>query len=91
VNMNLNDFLGGGVMVAALAIALFFVRSWRRTRDRFFLLFALAFAIMSAERWGLLFVRPEHELRHSVYLLRLAAFSLILVAVIDKNRNARSP
>ena len=85
----MNDFLGGGVMVAALAVALFFVRSWRRTGDRFFLLFALAFVLMSAERWGLLFIRPEHELRHSVYLLRLAAFAVILVAVIDKNRGAR--
>ena len=85
----MNDFVGGGVMVAALAVALFFTRSWRRTGDRFFLLFALAFALLSAERWGLLFIRPEHELRHSVYLLRLAAFSLILVAVIDKNRASR--
>jgi hypothetical protein len=86
----MNDFLGGGVMMAALAVALFFARSWRRTGDRFFLLFALAFALLSAERWGLLFVRPDHELRHSVYLLRLAAFSLILVAVIDKNRSSRA-
>ena len=62
----------------------------RRTGDRFFLLFALAFALLSAERWGLLFVRPDHELRHSVYLLRLAAFSLILIAVIDKNRSSRT-
>ena len=86
----MNDFLNGGVMMAALAVALFFARSWRRTGDRFFLLFALAFAVLSAERWGLLFVRPDHELRHSVYLLRLAAFSLILVAVIDKNRSSRT-
>jgi len=86
----MNDFLGGGVMVAALAVALFFARSWRRTGDRFFLLFALAFAVLSAERWGLLFVRPDHELRHSVYLLRLAAFSLILVAVIENNLSSRT-
>jgi hypothetical protein len=86
----MNDFLNGGVMMAALAVALFFARSWRRTGDRFFLLFALAFALLSAERWGLLFVRPDHELRHSVYLLRLAAFSLILFAVIDKNRSSRT-
>jgi len=86
----MNDFLNGGVMMAALAVALFFARSWRRTGDRFFLLFALAFALLSAERWGLLYVRPDHELRHSVYLLRLAAFSLILVAVIDKNRSSRA-
>jgi Family of unknown function (DUF5985) len=86
----MNDFLNGGVMMAALAVALFFARSWRRTGDRFFLLFALAFAVLSGERWGLLFVRPDHELRHSVYLLRLAAFSLILVAVIDKNRSSRT-
>jgi hypothetical protein len=86
----MNDFLNGGVMMAALAVALFFARSWRRTGDRFFLLFALAFALLSAERWGLLYVRPDHELRHSVYLLRLAAFSLILVAVIDKNRSSRT-
>jgi hypothetical protein len=48
----MNDFIGGGIMVAALAVALFFVRSWRRTGDRFFLLFALAFALLSGSAGG---------------------------------------
>lgn len=79
-------FLSGAVMLGAAAIGLVFLRSWKRTSDRLFLLFALAFWLLSLERWLLLLVPPENEIRSWVYLTRLAAFVVIIVAVIDKNR-----
>ena len=81
-----NAFLSGAVMLGAAAVGLIFLRSWRRTRDRLFGLFALAFWLLSLERWLLLLVPPEAEMRSWVYLTRLAAFIVILVAVVDKNR-----
>ncbi|HET6372295.1 MAG TPA: DUF5985 family protein [Candidatus Polarisedimenticolia bacterium] len=76
-----------GALVSASAIAgLFFLRFWRTTADRLFLAFALAFWMMSLQ-WlvaGLMGVQDES--RHFLFLLRLAAFVLILVAVWDKNR-----
>ena len=43
--MNTNMMLIGGIAVAGIAVALFFLRFWRSTGDRFFLYFALAFVL----------------------------------------------
>jgi hypothetical protein len=86
----MNDFLTGAVMLGEAAVAAYFLRSWQRTRDRLFILFAAAFALLSLERWFLVLIGHENELRSLVYLIRLAAFILILLAIIDKNRG-RSP
>ena len=45
---------------------------------------------MAVERWVLVLLSAEHELRYYVYLIRLAAFVVILIAVIDKNRSTRA-
>jgi predicted permease len=85
----MDDFLSGASVVAAAAIALFFLRFWRETDDRFFALFALAFAIFAANRIALAALDDESEARTVVYLARAAAFGLIVVAIVDKNRPAR--
>jgi Ca2+/Na+ antiporter len=86
----MNDFLAGAVMMGAAAVAAYLLRSWLRTRDRLFMLFAAAFALLSLERWFFLLVGQHNELRSYVYLIRLAAFVLILLAIIDKNRGRRT-
>lgn len=81
-----NAFLSGAVVMASMVIALFFLRFWRTAGDRFFLFLALSFVLQAA---GRLIVEPAHLMSEDAplqYLLRLAAYSLILVAVIDKNR-----
>lgn len=80
-------FMGGGAMLASAACGVIFLRSWRATRDRLFLLFALAFMIMALERWVLVFVSPANEFRFYVYTIRMMAFVLIAIAIVDKNRN----
>ncbi|MFP5286059.1 MAG: DUF5985 family protein [Thermoanaerobaculia bacterium] len=80
------EFLGGVTSAGALGVGLFFLRLWRDTRDRFFALFGLAFGVMSLNWFLLNWVEPPSEHRHYFYLLRLAAFLLILVAIVDKNR-----
>lgn len=82
----LNAFFSGGCLAIFAAIGLFFLQFWSRTRDRFFVWFAIAFWCLALERLMLLIVRPENELRPAVYLIRLIAFVLIAAAVIDKNR-----
>jgi hypothetical protein len=82
----IDAFISGAVMLGSAAVGLIFLRSWNRTGDRLFLLFALAFWLFGLERWLLLMVSSESELRSWVYLVRLVAFALIIVAVIDKNR-----
>lgn len=84
-----NAVILGAVAMASLMAALFFLRFWRKTADRFFLLFAVAFGVDALNRavLGLTAVSQEHE--PFFYLVRLFTFALILGAIIDKNRNSR--
>jgi hypothetical protein len=82
----MNEFLTGIATCGAWGIAAFFVRFWLETRDRFFALFAAAFLILSVNWLLLAMWQPPSETRPFFYLLRLAAFTLIIAAVIDKNR-----
>lgn len=87
---HLNPFLLGAVVMACGAAGLFFLRFWRRTRDRLFIMFAAAFWLLGVNWLLLSFTDPEAETqRVLLYTIRLAAFVLILVAVIDKNRGGR--
>ena len=82
-------FLWGALTMASLAIALFFWRFWRLSRDRIFVGFAIAFLLLAMNWLGLAFLRPTDETRHWFYIFRLAAFLTILWSVIDKNRRPR--
>ncbi|HWJ94581.1 MAG TPA: DUF5985 family protein, partial [Telluria sp.] len=46
----MTDLLTGAITMASLVIALFFLRFWRNTRDRFFLYFAASFFIEGLHR-----------------------------------------
>jgi hypothetical protein len=83
--MNLNFMMLGMIIMASFVAALFFLRYWRETRDRFFLFFALAFTLEGCNRIILGLQRYSDEQEPFFYLVRLAAFTLILVAIIDKN------
>jgi len=86
--------LGGAILLGAWAVALFFFRFWRKTRDRLFIYFASAFLLLGVERIILAFLNQESEYKSYVYLIRLAAFLLITFAIIAKNsrtRNIRKP
>lgn len=82
----LQSFLSGAICMGFFVISLFFLRFWRATRDRLFFFFAIAFGLLLAERvvWVAFEVRTEWI--PAAYLFRLAAFGVILYAVIDKNR-----
>jgi hypothetical protein len=82
-------FLWGASATAAAIAGLFFLKFWRRTGDRFFLIFALAFWAMAVNWTGLAATHRGDETRTYFYLVRLTAFVLILGAVVDKNRARR--
>ncbi|MFL5345256.1 MAG: DUF5985 family protein [Hyalangium sp.] len=81
--------IGGALVVACLACALFFLRFWRSSRDRLFAFFALAFAAMSVNWLALTLLQVDDERRYYVYVLRLVSFLIILYAIWDKNRAGR--
>ena len=83
------SFLLGGVALGSLAASLFFWKFWQVTADRFFLFFALSFAVETLGRTVLgLFVLSE-ETEPLIYSFRLVSYGLILVAIVDKNRTQR--
>ena len=82
----MNDFLRGAVTMAALAIALFFLRYWRATSDRLFLLFCVAFWLL-ALNWAL--ASLGGPLAPHAILFRFMAFVVFALAVLDKNRRGR--
>lgn len=84
-----NAFVGGAGAVACVVITLFFLRFWRQTGDRLFAFFALAFAVFAINLSISSFLDEANAARPYVYLLRLAAFALIIVAIVEKNRSRR--
>ena len=72
-----------------LTVALFFLRFWISSGDRFFGLFALAFLVFGVNRFVRLFLDEADEARTLVYVVRLVAFVLIIAAIVDKNGNGR--
>lgn len=81
-------FIAGATAALSAVAAVYFGRFWRLSGDRFFAFFALAFALFAANRIALRAVDQEHAAW--VYVFRLAAFVLILVAIVDKNRPRRN-
>ena len=85
----LNAFLLGSVVSLCLIAGLFFLRFWRKTADRLFLMFAIAFWMLAVNWAALMFVNELNEVRTALYVVRMLAFVLILLAVFDKNRKTR--
>ncbi|HYI64720.1 MAG TPA: DUF5985 family protein [Allosphingosinicella sp.] len=80
------DFLSGAITMGFFVAGLFFLRSWKRSGDRLFIAFALAFWLLGIGQALLSFTNIPVEERSWLYLLRLAAFSLILASIWLKNR-----
>jgi hypothetical protein len=82
----MSTFLQGAVTMGCLLAGLFFLRFWRDSRDRLFVLFALAFWMLGISYVLLTFAPLSTDWRPDVFVTRLIAFCLILSAIADKNR-----
>jgi hypothetical protein len=82
----MEEFLMGTIAMASSVAALFFLRFWRDTGDRLFAIFAVAFFLLAITRLGLVLSQQQLEGQTHWYWVSLAAFVLILLAIIDKNR-----
>ena len=80
-------FLSGLVTMGDLVAALFFLKFWKRSDDPLFATFAAAFALLALGQGLLAFSDLPVEERSWIYILRLAAFLLIIVAIVRKNRD----
>ena len=85
----LNQFLLGAIVMACGVAGLYFLRFWRKTHDRLFAYFAVAFWVLGAN-WLLLAFINQDEVRTWLYVIRLCAFLVILYAILEKNRAGRA-
>jgi len=82
-------FVAGAISMGFAVAGVFFLRFWRRTREVLFLVFAAAFALMAANHGVIALSGTPREEQSPLFLLRLAAFVLIIVAVLWKNLEGR--
>jgi hypothetical protein len=84
----MTTFLYGANTLGYFLGAIFFLQGFRRTRDALFLVFSAAFALFSVNEAATalqLLPAPDESL---AFLLRLAGFVILIVAIIWKNLTA---
>jgi hypothetical protein len=86
--VTLFDFLSGAICLGFLIAALFFLRFWRRTHDSLFASFAIAFALLGIGQAIQALASITEEERSYIFVIRLVAFTLILIGIFRKNRSA---
>ena len=76
--------VSGALAMGYIVAAMFFLRYWRESRDRLFAFFSLAFLLLALQRIILPFIADDQlEL---AYTVRVVAFLMIIVGIVDKNR-----
>ncbi len=80
-------FFSGATMMGCLTVAFFFARFWLKTNDRLFGTFSVSFLLLAIERGFALFDEVGND--ESIYVIRMSAFILLILAVVDKNRKDR--
>lgn len=81
--------ISGAITMGYLVVSLFFLKYWRRSQDRLFLFFSIAFAILGCQRLVLQWTGERMEDTTVFYVIRLVAFAMILFAIWDKNRSEK--
>jgi len=85
----MNDFMLGAIAMAAATAGLVFLRYFQRTQDSFFLFFAASFWLEALGRILSVTVPAFDDSNGAIFILRLVAYVLILVAILVKNLPAR--
>ncbi|MBO9707673.1 MAG: hypothetical protein J7521_05630 [Caulobacter sp.] len=85
----IEGLIAGALAAGYLVAGLFFLKFWWRTGDRLFLAFSGAFALLAVASALPIMLGTPHEERSGIYLIRLAAFVLIILAVVGKNLRRR--
>lgn len=84
------QFISGMTTMGMIIAGLFFFRFWRRTTDTLFVYFGASFWILALSQGLAAISGIPRENQSWIYLLRLAAFLLLIIGIIGKNLR-RSP
>lgn len=80
------EVIAGMVTMGYFVAGLFFLRFWRDTRDQLFLSFSVAFWLFALNQALVTVSGLARDDASWFYLLRLAGFALIILAIVRKNR-----
>ena len=86
----MSEFVWGLITMGYAVAGLFFLRFWSRTREGLFAAFAAAFWLLALNQALVAISAIPREEQTWFYLLRLAAFLIIIGAIVGKNLRARS-
>jgi hypothetical protein len=85
------EMLSGALLFSYFVAGIHFCRFWRRTGDRLFLHFAVAFWLLALNQLATSIPAVANETAGYEYLLRVVGFIVILAAIVDKNLLSRRP
>ena len=82
----MEQFLSGAVVMGFATAGLLFLSYWRRTRQGLFLTFSASFFLLAINYTWLAVTQIPVEERSPLFLVRLLAFGMIIVAIVQSNR-----
>ena len=82
----MTEYLAGALTLSFLIAALFFLKFWRKTRDRLFVYFSIAFVLFAINQVATALLENDMERAGYAYILRVLGYMLILFAIVEKNR-----
>lgn len=85
----IGPFLSGAAALGFLICVLFFARFWARTREPLFMAFGVSFLLLAINQTVVVLADIPEEHKSWTYLLKAAAFLILIGAVIRKNIGRR--
>ncbi|MDF2757117.1 MAG: conserved rane protein of unknown function [Nitrospira sp.] len=86
----LAHILLGAVIMGDVLAALFFVRFWKMTGDRFFLFFSASFLAIAVSRVVVDESIPPFGMEAFGYLIRILSYLFIIAGILYKNRGTKT-
>ena len=86
----LAHILLGAVIMGDVLAALFFVRFWKMTGDRFFLLFSGSFLAIAVSRLVVDENMPPFGMEALGYSIRILSYLFIIAGILYKNRGTKT-
>ena len=82
----MTELIAGAITMGYLVGGAYFFKFWQNTEDRLFLGFTSAFLLLAIQRVALVVLPGTEQSGLILYTVRLFAFLIILLAILDKNR-----
>lgn len=79
------DFFSGAAALSFVVAGGYFLRFWRKTGDRLFFSFAVAFWLLALNQTIAAMLGVDDARTGYAYLLRVIGFIVILAAIVGKN------